>query len=210
MPGNLKISQMTPAAPAQSTDVIPIARASQSGEDLSLELANIVALVSGGPTGPTGPTGATGASGAAGVTGPTGATGIGITGPTGPSGTGPTGATGTAGAIGPTGPTGPSLSLSTKTASYTLVSGDANSVIAMNGSSLTLTIPANASVAFAVPTLVTVLNLNATNLTVAITSDTMILGGSTSTGSRTIAQNGEGNFLKYGATNWLASGTAVT
>jgi hypothetical protein len=161
-----------------------------------------------GPTGPTGVQGVTGPGG--GATGPTGPTGPSGTGPTGPSVTGPTGAAGAGGATGPTGPTGPSLTLSTKTTNYTLVLGDANSVIIMNGSSLTLTIPANASVAFGEPTLITIVNLNASALTIAITSDTLTLAGSTTAGSRTVAQNGEANLLKVATTSWLAGGPGVT
>ncbi len=65
---NEKISQLAAGAPAQSTDLLLIAR---SGTSLSLQVSDISAL-GGGPTGPTGPTGTTGTGG---PTGPTGAPG---------------------------------------------------------------------------------------------------------------------------------------
>jgi hypothetical protein len=80
----------------------------------------------------------------------------------------------------------------------------------MNGSNLTFTIPSNASVGYSVPTLITVVNLNSTNLTIAINSDTLTLAATTSTGSRTVSQNGEVNLLKLGTTSWFASGPGVT
>ena len=224
---------MYPAGIALASDVIPIARGSESGVDLSVTVADIVALATSGPTGPVGPTGpagagATGPSGPTGPTGtgPTGPTGVGPTGPTGPGvgATGPTGPAGVAGptgplgvtgptgpsVTGPTGPTGPALTLSAKTGNYTAGALDANSVITMNGSNLTFTIPSNASVGYSVPTLITVVNLNSTNLTIAINSDTLTLAATTSTGSRTVSQNGEVNLLKLGTTSWFASGPGVT
>lgn len=97
-----------------------------------------------------------------------------------------------------------------KTTSYTLVLTDMGGTVDMNGSSLTLTIPANASVAFPVGTIILGTNLNATNLTIAITTDTLTISGTTTTGSRTIGQNGEFRLKKVSATSWLITGTAMT
>jgi len=81
----------------------------------------------------------------------------------------------------------------------------------MNGSSLTLTIPANASVAFPIGTMVTITNNNASSLTIAITSDTLTLAGTTTTGSRTLAQNGAATLLKDPiSTSWKIIGAGVT
>jgi hypothetical protein len=91
------------------------------------------------------------------------------------------------------------------------VTGDANNLVTMNGSSLTLTIPANASVAFGVGTMITVTNHNASSLTIAITSDALILAGTSTTGSRTLAQNGVATLLKsYNSTTWYILGAGVT
>jgi mevalonate pyrophosphate decarboxylase len=90
------------------------------------------------------------------------------------------------------------------------VIGDANNLTTMNGTSLTLTIPANSSVAFAVGTMVTVENINASSLSIAITTDTLILAGTTTTGTRTLAQNGVATLLKTASTTWKVLGAGVT
>lgn len=97
-----------------------------------------------------------------------------------------------------------------KTVNYALIASDAGKSIVMNGSSLTLTIPANASVPFAVGTVVIIINLNASALSIAITSDTLTLVNSTTTGTRTLAQNGVATCIKVGATSWFISGAGLT
>lgn len=82
------ISALPDGSPAQSTDLIPIAR---GGNNFRLTAADLT-----GPQGPEGPQGPAGANGADGATGPEG--------PEGPQG--PTGETGPAGADGPEGPQG--------------------------------------------------------------------------------------------------------
>lgn len=73
----------------------------------------------------------------------------------------------------------------------------------------TFTIPANASVVFATGTAVTFVN-QINTVTIAITSDTLTLAGSGSTGSRTLAANGIATALKVAATSWVISGTGLT
>ena len=97
-----------------------------------------------------------------------------------------------------------------KTTNYTLVLADSAKSIVMNGSSVTLTIPANASVAFPVGTVIIIINVNASALSIAITSDTLTLVNSTSTGTRTLARNGVATCIKIGATSWLISGAGLT
>ena len=100
--------------------------------------------------------------------------------------------------------------LNSKTADYTLIASDAGKTILMNGSSITLTIPANSSVAFPTGTVFIVINSNASALSIAITSDTLTLVNSTTTGTRTLAQNGVATCIKIGATSWLISGAGLT
>lgn len=100
--------------------------------------------------------------------------------------------------------------LNSKTAGYTLLASDAGKTILMNGSSVTLTIPANASVPFPTGTVFIVINVNASALSIAITSDTLTLVNSTTTGTRTLAQNGVATCIKIGATSWLISGAGLT
>jgi len=80
----------------------------------------------------------------------------------------------------------------------------------MNATALTATIPANAAVAYPIGTTLTFVNVFAGNLTVAITTDTMTLGGTTSTGARTLAQNGLATAIKTSATSWLISGPGLS
>ena len=97
-----------------------------------------------------------------------------------------------------------------KSANYELVLADRGKQVLMSGTSLTLTVPDNGSVAFPVGTTIMVVNTDATSLTVAITTDTMTLANSTTTGSRTLARNGMATLTKIGATNWLISGAGLT
>ena len=47
-------------------------------------------------------------------------------------------------------------------------------------------------------------------VTIAITSDTMTLAGTATTGSRTLAANGIATAIKVGTTSWIISGTGLT
>lgn len=99
-----------------------------------------------------------------------------------------------------------------KSADYTLVAADAGQHIlhpSSDNNARTFTIPANSSVPYPVGTVVTFINLINT-LTIAITSDTMTLANSSTTGSRTLAVNGIATAVKVGSTNWLISGTGLT
>lgn len=141
--------------------------------------ANGAASTVTGPTGPQGVTGLTGPAGSTvtgptgqmgsftGPTGATGSTGGGGTGPTGPSG-GPTGPTGTTGYTGATGPLVGTLAINLQTDNYTLVLTDRAKIIEMNkATGNTLTIPANASVAFSVGDIIDIVQIGAGQTTVA-------------------------------------------
>lgn len=97
-----------------------------------------------------------------------------------------------------------------KTANYQLVLADRGKSILMNGTSLTLTIPANSAVAFPIGTVIIIVNVNSTALSIAITTDTLTLANSTTTGTRTLAQNGLATCVKIGATSWLISGAGLS
>ena len=99
---------------------------------------------------------------------------------------------------------------SLKTANYQLVLADRGKSVVMNGSSLTLTVPANGTVAFPIGTAIVVINIAATSLSVAITTDTMTLVNTTTTGTRTLAQNAMATLVKVGATSWIIAGLGVT
>ena len=97
-----------------------------------------------------------------------------------------------------------------QTASYQLVLSDRGKSILMNGTSVTLTIPANGTVAFPIGTVIIIVNINTTALSIAITSDTLTLANSTTTGTRTLARNGIATCVKIAATSWLISGAGLT
>lgn len=99
---------------------------------------------------------------------------------------------------------------SLKTANYQLVLADRGKSVVMNGTSLTLTIPANGTVAFPIGTAIVVINIATTSLSVAITTDTMTLVNTTTTGTRTLAQNAMATLVKVGATSWIIAGLGVT
>lgn len=73
----------------------------------------------------------------------------------------------------------------------------------------TFTIPANASVAFAIGTAITFVN-DQNTVTIAITSDTLVWAEDGTTGSRTLAENGMATAIKVTSTRWIISGTGLS
>lgn len=103
--------------------------------------------------------------------------------------------------------------INSQSTAYTLVLADAGKTIyhpASDNNARTFTIPANGSVAYAVGTVLTFVNLAAASVTIAITTDTMYLAGAGSTGSRTLAQYGIASAVKVDSTNWVISGNNLT
>lgn len=104
--------------------------------------------------------------------------------------------------------------LTSKSADYTFVLADANNAFlhpAADTTGRTWTIPANGSVAYPVGTVLTLINENAAGtITLAITTDTLRLAGTSSTGSRTLAANGMATAVKITSTVWYISGTGLT
>ncbi len=100
----------------------------------------------------------------------------------------------------------------TQNGNYTLVLGDSGKLInkTSGGAGETITIPANASVAFDIGTVITIANRGGGTLTIAITSDTLELAGTSSTGSRTLADKGIATAIKVASTVWLISGSGLT
>jgi hypothetical protein len=103
--------------------------------------------------------------------------------------------------------------VNSKSADYTLVLADSGKTIfhpAADNTARTFTIPANSSVAYAVGTVLTFVNLAAADVTIAITTDTMYLAGDGTTGSRTLAEYGIASAVKLASTDWLISGNGLT
>lgn len=93
---------------------------------------------------------------------------------------------------------------------YTLVMADAGKhYYHVSGSTHTLTIPANGSVAFPIGTIIAGVNESGAGaLTIAITTDTLRWGSST--GSRTIAANGAFSLMKVASTTWRLTGEGIS
>jgi hypothetical protein len=101
-----------------------------------------------------------------------------------------------------------------QSAAYTLVAADAQKHIYHPSADTTAriwTIPANASVAFPIGTAVTFVNDTSGGvITIAITTDTLVLAGAGTTGSRSLAANGIATAIKITSTRWMISGTGLT
>ena len=94
------------------------------------------------------------------------------------------------------------------TGSYTIVAGDAGEHI-YSTATRTITIPANASVAFPVGTAISFVAATGATVTIAITSDTLLLAGAGTTGSRTLSPFGMATALKITSTSWIISGNGL-
>lgn len=97
------------------------------------------------------------------------------------------------------------------TANTTLALTDRGKSIYITGTTAaqTLTIPANASVAFPVGTTIIVVNLSNQNWSIAITTDTLEWLPSTSTGTRTLAAGSILTLYKDTSTHWLTWGFGI-
>jgi len=99
-----------------------------------------------------------------------------------------------------------------KTVDYTFVLGDAGKHVyhpASDNSPRTFTIPSNATVPFPLGTVLAFAN-RANVVTIAIASDTLILAGAGTTGSRSLAINGMASAMKTAATEWMISGMGLS
>jgi len=95
--------------------------------------------------------------------------------------------------------------------SYTLVAADQGKHIYITATAQTITIPANATVAFPIGTTISLIaGPSSTSTTISITSDTMYLGGTGTTGNRTLAAYGMATLVKVSATAWYINGSGLT
>lgn len=100
-----------------------------------------------------------------------------------------------------------------RSAAYTTVLGDAGKHIfhpSSDANARTFTIDSNANVAYPIGTAITFINMTSQVVTIAITSDTMNLAGTGTTGSRSLAQYGVATAIKIDTTLWIISGTGLT
>jgi hypothetical protein len=74
----------------------------------------------------------------------------------------------------------------------------------------THTIPANGSTALEIGTTIVFINPASVTTTIAITTDTLLLAGTGTTGSRTLAPYGMATAVKIASTTWMISGNGLT
>lgn len=98
------------------------------------------------------------------------------------------------------------LPQSTKTTSYTLALTDAGTHVSTTAN---VVIPANSSVAFPIGTAISVYNDSAVTISISITTDTIRLAGTTTTGTRTLATYGVATLLKVKSTTWVVMGNVT-
>jgi hypothetical protein len=91
---------------------------------------------------------------------------------------------------------------------YTLTISDQGKNIYVTANS-TITIPANSSVSFPIGATISILTNANVTANVAITTDTLYLGGIGTTGTRTISSYGMATIIKVTATSWYISGAGV-
>lgn len=98
-----------------------------------------------------------------------------------------------------------------QTAGYTLTLADDGKHIYCNGgSTATITVPTNASVAFAIGTVVNIVNLHTGNVTISTTGITMYQANSSNTGNRTLATKGICAMVKIATDTWIISGAGIS
>lgn len=95
-----------------------------------------------------------------------------------------------------------------QTGAYTLALSDAGKQVANTTGGWV--IPANASVAFPVGTTIVLYNNSGSSQNVSITSDTLRLAGTTTTGTRPLAAYGLATCVKVASTTWVISGAGVS
>jgi hypothetical protein len=100
---------------------------------------------------------------------------------------------------------------SSYTVGTTLALAEANWSVGYSGSGGdTFTIPSNATRAWAIGTTIHFFNVGSGAVNIALTSDTLRLAGTTTTGTRSLAANGFATAEKVATTTWLISGPGLT
>jgi hypothetical protein len=97
----------------------------------------------------------------------------------------------------------------TTTGSYTIAAADAGKHI-YSTATRTVTIPSNASVAMPIGSTIVFVAGSGATVTIAITTDTLLLAGPGTTGSRTLAAFGMATAVKITSTSWIISGNGLT
>lgn len=105
------------------------------------------------------------------------------------------------------------IPVNSQSSAYTAVLADSGKCIfhpSTDANARTFTIPANAAVAYPIGTAISFVNMTSQVVSIAITSDTMYLAGTGTTGTRSLAQYGTATALKLDSTTWIISGAGLT
>ncbi len=105
------------------------------------------------------------------------------------------------------------IPINSQSATYGLLLADAGKCIlhpSTDANARTYTIPANSSVAYALGTAITFINMTSNVVSIAITTDTMYLSSAGTTGTRSLAIYGSATAIKMTSTTWLISGSGLT
>ena len=94
-----------------------------------------------------------------------------------------------------------------QTASYTLALSDMGKHISITTGGVV--IPANSSVAFPIGSTITIYNNSASAQNISITTDTLRLAGTATSGTRSLAQRGLATCIKVAATEWVVTGNVT-
>jgi len=100
------------------------------------------------------------------------------------------------------------LPQNSQTSAYTLALADMGKHISITTGGVV--IPANGAVAFPIGSAISIFNNSGSSQTISITTDTLRLAGTATTGSRTLAQYGVATCLKVTSTVWVISGAGVS
>ena len=104
------------------------------------------------------------------------------------------------------------LPVNNQSTAYTTVLADSGKVIfhpSTDATARTFTIPSNASVAYALGTIISFINMSSSTVTIAITTDTLYMSPSGATGSFSLSQYGSATAIKMTATTWLITGSGL-
>jgi len=102
--------------------------------------------------------------------------------------------------------------VNSQSANYTTVLADSGKVILhpiTDANIRTFTIDSNNNVPYPIGTAISFINMSSQLVTITITSDTMYLSGTGSTGSRSLAQYGMASAIKMTSNTWLISGNGL-
>jgi len=105
------------------------------------------------------------------------------------------------------------IPINSQSTAYTAVLADSGKCIfhpSTDANARTFTIPANSSVAYPIGTAISFVNMTSQVVSIAITTDTMYLAGTGTTGTRSLAQYGTATALKMTSTTWIISGAGLT